>query len=266
MAKHIYKYIIYLICVLFITQGCQQKPKNVDVINGYESIVEKLEDAIKYEIENKNLNAISMAIVDDQQIIWAKGFGYEDPEHQINADAQTIYRVGSVSKLFTDMAIMQKVESGEIDLDAPIQTYLPDFTPNNPYDKPITLRQLMSHRSGLLREPSEGNYFADDEVSLKATVESIVPSTLIHEPESKTKYSNAAIAVVGYTLEYLYETPYVEYMQENLLAKLGMKNSAFAPNRRINSKLAKASMWSYDGRIFPAPTFELGMLQAGRCL
>ena len=120
MAKHIYKYIIYLICVLFITQGCQQKPKNVDVINGYESIVEKLEDAIKYEIENKNLNAISMAIVDDQQIIWAKGFGYEDPEHQINADAQTIYRVGSVSKLFTDMAIMQKVESGEIDLDAPI--------------------------------------------------------------------------------------------------------------------------------------------------
>ena len=263
MAKHIYKYIIYLICVLFITQGCQQKPKNVDVINGYESIVEKLEDAIKYEIENKNLNAISMAIVDDQQIIWAKGFGYEDPEHQINADAQTIYRVGSVSKLFTDMAIMQKVESGEIDLDAPIQTYLPDFTPNNPYDKPITLRQLMSHRSGLLREPSEGNYFADDEVSLKATVESIVPSTLIHEPESKTKYSNAAIAVVGYTLEYLYETPYVEYMQENLLAKLGMKNSAFAPNRRINSKLAKASMWSYDGRIFPAPTFELGMIPAG---
>ena len=180
-----------------------------------------------------------MVMVDDQQIIWAKGFGYEDPKNSVLADAHTVYRVGSVSKLFTDMAIMQKVESDEINLDDPIQTYLPDFNPSNPYNKPITLRQLMSHRSGLLREPREGNYFADDEVSLKATVESIVPSTLIHEPESKTKYSNAAIAVVGYTLESLYQTPYVEYMQKHLLAKLDMSNSAFAPNRKINLSILR---------------------------
>ena len=157
------------------------------------------------------------------------------------------------------MAIMQRVEKGEINLDASIQTYLPDFKPNNPFNKPITLRQLMSHRSGLLREPREGNYFADDGVSLKTTVESIVPSTLIHEPESKIKYSNAAIAVVGYTLEALYQTPYVKYMQKHLLEKIGMSNSAFAPNRKINSKLAKATMWSFDNRIFAAPTFELGL-------
>jgi len=263
MEKYSYKYIFCLISILFITQSCQKKIKNIEVISGYESVVEKLEDAINYEIDNKDLNAISMVMVDDQQIIWAKGFGYEDPKNSVLADAHTVYRVGSVSKLFTDMAIMQKVESDEINLDDPIQTYLPDFNPSNPYNKPITLRQLMSHRSGLLREPREGNYFADDEVSLKATVESIVPSTLIHEPESKTKYSNAAIAVVGYTLESLYQTPYVEYMQKNLLAKLDMSNSAFAPNRKINSKLAKATMWSYDGRVFPAPTFELGMIPAG---
>ena len=118
-----------------------------------------------------------MVLVDDQKIVWAKGFGYEDPEKLVLADAYTVYRVGSVSKLFTDMAIMQRVEKGEINLDAPIQTYLPDFKPINPYDTPITLRQLMSHRSGLLREPREGNYFADDEVSLQRTVESL---SLIH--------------------------------------------------------------------------------------
>ena len=263
MAKHTSKCAILLIISFLFIQSCQKQPKNIDVSSGYELIVTKLEDAINYEITSKNLNAISMVLVDDQEIVWAKGFGYEDPEKLIEADAYTVYRVGSVSKLFTDMAIMQRVEKGEINLDASIQTYLPDFKPNNPFNKPITLRQLMSHRSGLLREPREGNYFADDGVSLKTTVESIVPSTLIHEPESKIKYSNAAIAVVGYTLEALYKTPYVKYMQKHLLEKIGMSNSAFAPNRKINSKLAKATMWSFDNRIFAAPTFELGMIPAG---
>ena len=263
MAKHTSNRAIMLIISFLFIQSCQKQPHNIDVSSGYESIVRKLEDAIQYEIDSKDLNAISMVLVDDQEIVWAKGFGYEDPEKLISADAYTVYRVGSVSKLFTDMAIMQRVEKGEIDLDAPIQTYLPDFKPNNPFNKRITLRQLMSHRSGLLREPREGNYFADDGVSLKTTVESIVPSTLIHEPESKIKYSNAAIAVAGYTLEVLYKTPYVKYMQKHLLEKIGMSNSAFAPNKKINSKLAKGTMWSYDDRIFAAPTFELGMIPAG---
>ncbi len=121
----------------------------------------------------------------------------------------------------------------------------------------------MSHRSGLLREPRLGNYFTDDEISLKRTIESIIPSTLIYEPESRIKYSNAAIAVVGYTLEHVYDQPYVAYMQEHILDRIGMDNSAFAPNRSIKEKLAQATMWSYDGRQFPAPTFELGMIPAG---
>ena len=263
MTKYTPKWFYLLITILIYLQGCEKRPQNIDVTEGYESIVEKIEDAIQYEIESKDLNAISMVLVDDQKIIWAEGFGYADPNNLIPADAFTIYRVGSISKLFTDMAIMQKVAKGDINLDEPIQTYLPDFTPNNPFDKPITLRQLMSHRSGLLREPRLGNYFTDDEVSLKTTVESIIPSTLVHEPESKIKYSNAAIAVVGYTLESLYQTPYVEYMQKNILDKIGMANSSFAPNRKIKEKLSKATMWSYDGRIFSAPTFELGMIPAG---
>ncbi|MEA1882734.1 MAG: serine hydrolase [Candidatus Marinimicrobia bacterium] len=263
MTKHTSNWFYGLLSILICLQSCGWSQQNIEAAIDFEAVAAKLNDAIEYEIEAKDLNAISMVLVDDQQIVWASGFGYEDPEKLIPADSYTIYRVGSVSKLFTDMAIMQRVAKGDINLDAPIQTYLPDFTPNNPYDKPITLRQLMSHRSGLLREPRQGNYFADDEVSLKTTVESIIPSTLVHAPESKIKYSNAAIAVVGYTLESLYQTPYVKYMQKNILDKIGMTNSAFAPNRKIKAKLSKATMWSYDGRIFPAPTFELGMIPAG---
>jgi D-alanyl-D-alanine dipeptidase/CubicO group peptidase (beta-lactamase class C family) len=263
MIKFTSKLLYIFASIIVSIQGCDNHPQNIDPIKGFELVALKLENAINYEIKSKNLNAISMVLVDDQKIAWAKGFGYENPDSKINADANTVYRVGSVSKLFTDMAIMQRVEIGEIDLDKAIQTYLPNFKPDNPYKKPITLRQMMSHRSGLLREPRKGNYFTDDEISLKTTVESIIPSKLIHEPESKTKYSNAAIAVVGYTLESLYKTPYVDYMQKHILEKIGMNNSAFAPNTKIRARLAKATMWSYDDRIFSAPTFELGMIPAG---
>ena len=101
---------------------------------------------------------------------------------------------------------MKKRENGDIDIDLPIQNYLPKFNPKNVYDKSITLRQLMSHRAGILREPAYGNYFEDNETSLKKTVESISNSSLIHPPGTKTKYSNAGIAVVGYTLEKFFKT------------------------------------------------------------
>ena len=109
MAKHTSKCAILLIISFLFIQSCQKQPNNIDVSSGYESIVRKLEDAIQYEIDSKDLNAISMVLVDDQEIVWAKGFGYEDPEKLIEADAYTVYRVGSVSKLFTDMAPKSRV-------------------------------------------------------------------------------------------------------------------------------------------------------------
>src|SRR5437870_5628290 len=84
---------------------------------------------------------------------------------------------------------------------APRQDYLADFHPHNPFGKPITLRQLMSHRSGLVREPAVGHYFDPNEPSVAATVESLKPTTLVYAPGTHTKYSNAGITVVGYVLE-----------------------------------------------------------------
>ncbi len=251
--------------IFCILHSCKNpKPEaHIAPAKGYEIIAQKLTEAIEYEIADKQLNAISMVLVDGQEIVWSQGFGFEDKLNNKAADAQTIYRVGSVSKLFTDIAMMQGVEKGEIDLDAPVKTYLPNFQPNNPYDQAITLRQLMSHRSGLLREPRLGNYYDDQNTSLKETVESIQSSRLIYEPETKIKYSNAGIAVVGYVLEQLYKQPYADYMQQHILTPIGMNRSAFVANSSIQERLAKASIWGYDRPDFPAPTFELGMSPAG---
>src|SRR5262249_52441158 len=151
---------------------------------------------------------------DDQQVVWAEGFGYSDPKAKTPATAQTPYRIGSVSKLFTDIGIMQMVERGEIDLDAPITKYLPDFHPKNPFGKAITLRQLMCHRSGLLREPPYGNYFDPTQQSLAETVKSLNETELVYAPETHLKYSNAAIAVVGYVLEKKSGQPFAAYLKK----------------------------------------------------
>src|SRR5262249_55747207 len=117
----------------------------------YTAVAAALERLIQHELEDKQLPALSIALVDDQTIVWAAGWGPPTPKPP--ATANTVYRVGSVSKLITDIAVMQLVEQGLYDLDAPVSQYLPDFTPKNPFGKEITLRQLMSHRSGLVREP-----------------------------------------------------------------------------------------------------------------
>jgi CubicO group peptidase (beta-lactamase class C family)/D-alanyl-D-alanine dipeptidase len=231
--------------------------------NGYRDVVEALRPFIEREISEKHLPALSIAIVDNQETVWAQGFGMADPKTGKPAGAETVYRIGSVSKLFTDIGIMQMVERGELNLDAPITDYLPDFHPKNPFGNPITLRELMSHRSGLLREPPVGNYFETSEPTLAATVQSLNETQLVYAPGTHTKYSNAAIGVVGDVLETKNHQPFAKYLKASVLDPMGLQNSSFQPEPRVIQNLAKAQMWTYDGLTFEAPTFQLGMSPAG---
>jgi CubicO group peptidase (beta-lactamase class C family)/D-alanyl-D-alanine dipeptidase len=229
----------------------------------YAGAVKALEAFVAREVQDKQLPALSIALVDDQQIVWAAGFGFRDPHAKLPATANTVYRVGSVSKLFTDLAVMRRVEQGALDLDPPVTKYLPDFQPQNPFDKPITLRHLMAHRAGLVREPPVGHYFDPTAPTLAATVGSLNRTTLALPPGAKIKYSNAAIATVGFVLERTQKQAFTDYLHKSLLEPLGMRHSAFAPTAELTKDLAQAVMWTYHGREFPAPTFELGMAPAG---
>ncbi len=236
---------------------------NVSPTPRFEPVAAALDPMIRREMANHSLPAVSLVLVHGPDIVWAQGFGLADPDRKIPATAATVYRAGSVSKLFTDTALMQMAESGKIDLDAPVSRYLPSFHPSNPFGKPITLRELMSHRSGLVREPPAGHYFDSSNPSLKATVDSLNSTTLVYPPGTHIKYSNAAIAVAGYVLEKLSGEPFAAYLQKSVLGPLGMTESSFVPTPAVQANLARAFLWTYDGRVFPAPTFELGMAPAG---
>jgi serine beta-lactamase-like protein LACTB len=229
----------------------------------YAAAVAAVQHFIEQEVANKELPALSIVLVDDQTIVWARGFGFADSKGQIPATAETVYRVGSVSKLFTDVGIMQLVERGVLDLNVPVSRYLPDFKPTNPSGKAITLRQLMAHRSGLVREPPVGHYFDPTNPSLARTVQSLDATELVYPPETRIKYSNAAIATVGYVLEYTQKEPFAKYLKHAVLDPLGLKKSSFEPTPDLTRDLAKAYMWTYHGRVFEAPTFSLGMAPAG---
>src|SRR5205085_12397324 len=120
--------------------------------------------------------------------------------------------------------------------------YLPEFKPKNPFDKAITLRQLMAHRSGLVREPPVGHYFDPTEPTLADTVRSLNRTELVYPPETHTKYSNAAIAAVGYVLEHTQKAAFGCYLTLALLEPLGMKRSSFESIPALKKNLAVATM------------------------
>jgi CubicO group peptidase (beta-lactamase class C family)/D-alanyl-D-alanine dipeptidase len=229
----------------------------------YAAVAARLDAIVRRELATKDIPALSIALVDGDDIVWARGFGFANPEDSVAATAETVYRVGSVSKLFTDIGVMQRVERGELMLDEPVTRYLPDFAPRNPYAAPVTLRELMSHRSGLVREPPVGHYFDASSPSLAATVGSLSRTELVYEPQTRSKYSNAAIATVGYVLERTSGEPFARHLARTVLDPLGLTHSSFDRRPDLMRALARAYMWTYDGRVFQAPTFELGMSPAG---
>ena len=250
--------ILFLLLLVPFPVPADEKPPEK-----YAAAVEALQRWLTEEVAAKKLPALSIALVDDQTVVWSHGFGWQDPQAKTAATGDTLYRVGSVSKPFTTLMLMILVEMGLIDLDAPVQDYLPDFQPGNKTGKKITLRQMVSHRSGLVRESPVGNYFDESGPTLAATVKSINQTELVYDPEAKTSYSNAALATVGYLLEHTQKEPFAQLIQRRLLEPIGMKDSSFDPPPALRQRMAKALMWSYHGREFPAPTWDMGMAPAG---
>ncbi len=237
----------------------------------YSAVISNLEQVIRRQIAEKDIPAFSIALVDDQNVVWSAGFGFADELQTLPATADTVYRVGSVSKLFTDIAVMQLVERGELKLNEPVSQYLPEFTTRRNEEgsqvdsrsQSITLAQLMSHRAGLVREPPVGHYFDDSLPTLADTVKSLQTTELIYSPDTQTKYSNAGVTVVGRVLENMTGVSFSEYMKQAILDPLEMLDSSFDRTEAISENSAAGMMWTYDGRRFKAPHFPLGTAPAG---
>jgi len=235
----------------------------------YGEAIRRLEQVAQSELERGIVAGFSMALVDDQRVVYARGFGYADRHRKIAATAETVYRAGSISKLFTALAAMQLAEQGKLDIDAPVTNYDPQFRIVVPFTgaKPITLRQLMCHRSGLIRESPVGGYLDDSEPSAADSVASLAHCVLVNPPGTKTRYSNIGVTVVGQVVSKVAGMAFEDYQSKNLFGPIGMTNSGFRLNRELRARLATAYMRvAEEGGAFheiKAPVFELGTIPAG---
>lgn len=231
--------------------------------------IESLQRLAAAEVERGILPGFTLALVDDQRLVWSGGFGLADVKRKLPARPDTVYRVGSVSKLFNAVAVMQQVETGRLDLDAPVQKFVPDFRIESRFTNagPVTLRQLLCHRSGLIRESPVGGYYDDQQPTIIATVRSVADCALVNPPNTQTRYSNIGTTVAGYAVQSVTGTGYDFYARERLLKPLGMQDSSFVLTPAVQRKLSNSYMRiaNADGtfRHEASPLFELGTIPAG---
>jgi len=213
-----------------------------------------LEGYMPNALANGDIAGAVVTIVKDGQIVTARGFGYSDVEKRAPVDPdRTLFRPGSVSKLFTWVAVMQQVEAGKLDLDADVNTYLDFKIP--PFDgKPATLRQIMTHTAGF-EEFAKGVVFYDPAYlkPLDAYLKSYTPKR-IYAPGTTPAYSNWATALAGYIVQRVSGEPFDTYIEKHIFAPLGMKNSTFS--QPLPKSLAGQMSTGY-GKPGEANGFEL---------
>jgi CubicO group peptidase (beta-lactamase class C family) len=186
-----------------------------------------LDGLVPYALGTGDIGGGVIVVVKDGQILAQRGFGHADVDKRTPVDpARTLFRPGSVSKLFTWTAVMQQVEQGRLDLDADVNKYL-DFTIPPRDGKPITLRNIMTHTAGF--EESLKNLIGTDD-SPPPPYEELVKRWIperVFAPGTTPAYSNYATSLAAYIVQRVSKEPFDQYVERHIFAPLGMANSTF---------------------------------------
>lgn len=174
---------------------------------------------------------LTAALVRDQNLIWIKGFGLADVEKGTLAGPETIYRVASITKLFTATAIMQLRDQGLLSLEDEVARHLPWFRLNNPYpdSPPVRIRHLLTHTSGLPREAAFPCWSEPVFPDRDAVAAALPGQEVVFPPEQRWKYSNLAVTLAGEIVAVTSGLPYADYIYRHILNPLGMDSTYVGP-------------------------------------
>jgi CubicO group peptidase (beta-lactamase class C family) len=210
---------------------------------------------IQMEMEVQNLPSITTCVIQNNAIVWSQSFGFSDVKNQTKATAETIYHIGSVSKLFIATAVMQLEEQGKLELENDINDYLP-FAVRNHYfpESPITVKMLLTHCSSLVSGktdqdvPGIWNYYEPDQAPL---LDEWIPQFLIpggvyyspniwqnNQPGTFENYSNIGSCLLAYAVEEITGLDFRDYCMENIFAPLKMYNTSYQYADLDSSKIA----------------------------
>ena len=189
--------------------------------------------------------AVGVAAGDENHLAFHGVTSIEDP---LPVDAGTLFQIGSTTKTYTATAILQLVEQGRIDLDAPVRTYVPDLRlKDEQVARDVTVLHLLNHTAGwdgdFLKETGEGEDALDRYVQHMATIEQVTPLG------STVSYNNASLALAGLVLEKVTGKPYEKVIREQLLKPLGLHQTFFSPKGIMTYRFSNGHRRSQDGTI-----------------
>lgn len=243
-----------------VTQKAEAKPESVPAnpATTHEMSADDvgafLDGIMPQQLARENIAGAVISVVKDGKVLFAKGYGYSDVEKKTPVSPDnTLFRPGSISKLFTWTSVMQLVEQGKLDLDRDINDYL-DFKIPATYPKPITLRNVMTHTPGF-EETAQELFVADakDMKPIGTYVKEHLPER-IYAPGTTPAYSNYATAVAGYIVQRVSGQDYYDYVDEHIIKPLGMTHSTF--RQPLPDSLAPLMSKGYELGSQPAKKFE----------
>lgn len=206
---------------------------------------------------------VAVAIVKDDRIVYLKGYGEADSSGRA-VTPQTSFIIGSVTKSFTALAVMQLVEAGRVKLDAPVQRYIPWFRVSDPEaSAQITIRQLLYQTSGLpmIREAQLST--ALDDGVLERTVRALEHAKLNFRPGKSFEYSNANYETLGLIVQYVSGQLFEDYVKQHILAPLDMKNTFLSQQEAVRHGMASGHRWWFGVPVAVTFPYNRAELPAG---
>ena len=206
----------------------------------YSKTIEDLEKFIPDQMDQHHVKGLSIALVDGGKVVWMKGFGYANSEKKIQADADTLYHLGAVSKIFTAAEVLVLAEHGRVGLNQPITKYIPGFSIRSRFKraKPITVKSLLANHSGLPGFYLKG-IWVDEPESLAEAVSDLKDDYLVAPPQTLYKYSYVDYTVLGRMVELKRKKDFAQAVKGDLFEPLGMDSSSFDSSSDNDPRLAQ---------------------------
>ncbi len=211
-------------------------------------------------MEAEDIPGLSVAVGRGPEVIWSEGFGYSDLTHQVNVTPLTRFRIGSVSKPITAAALAVLVERGALDLDAPVQDYVPSF-PAKRFS--VTTRQLAGHLGGIRHYRGSENFSAVNYPDVLSGLVIFENDPLINEPGTEYSYSSYAWNLISAVVEGASGEPFLDFMEREVFGALGMDQTVADRNRPIIPHRTRFYVRDADGRVVNAPYVDNSYKWAG---
>jgi CubicO group peptidase (beta-lactamase class C family) len=207
-----------------------------------DSALKELDTALAADFAKDGVGGLSIGVVAGKSLVWSRHYGFAEAETRRPPTNDTAYRIGSITKQFTALAMLQLVEQGKMRLTDPLEKYVPEIrqvkdVPSS--TPPITLLQVSTMHSGLAREPGCANNSVGPVSGWQKKVLDCLPDTAYaNEPGTTYLYSNIGYASLGLAVERAGGRPFIELVTEGILKPLGMTRSAMEPTATIRENLA----------------------------